>query len=612
MTKQELYDEVNKKISLLTNKLENPPKEYKFYADFVNNYKLKNINEIIKIPYMEFVTALLYATFEEEEDFTEFCNNINKCRFIYEGLSSIELSDMSHFFLGFINAARANILINIFNDSNKKRAANEIKRVFEHSTNVKDAEDAYRHIEKLVVNNGKYGWDVSCLIEYFRRDRFACTNVTESVSVLKDAYDEKQKNGSISKELLASQNIKNILNLCERIIECKKIQSADWKKKETGIRDKLGKYKKFLREMDAAFQKEEITNYANIIRDIDDERIKLAFLKLVYQHNRIRYEEIDTAYESLSKNSIVNYLTLLKNNGIKKDEVDLIKLSKNTCEDLEKMLKILNAIVGNKDIIIRIIETSDLDNVMYFKELKTKGVLSTKAFLEYPEIFDANSVLRKVLDKNIEAMNNYSIDSTIFSKNPESLIDNIYLEENLEVLDSYGLISGLKSDKKYKFLKSCSLCEKIDKIIELGYGTFLADDISLLNEKNWDRIYVLKNMGLKPESKSELLKCLRDDKFFVSDDKLHLYIEDASKYYDGLGINYDTDMSRIVSDYSTGKYTLCFDRVVISKNRVSRNITSKDFDINELFRAIIKDSILSNDEINTIKSILKSKTYKID
>ena len=30
MTKQELYDEVNKKISLLTNKLENPPKEYKF------------------------------------------------------------------------------------------------------------------------------------------------------------------------------------------------------------------------------------------------------------------------------------------------------------------------------------------------------------------------------------------------------------------------------------------------------------------------------------------------------------------------------------------------------------------------------------------------------
>ena len=37
MTKQELYDEVNKKISLLTNKLENPPKEYKFYADYAHS-----------------------------------------------------------------------------------------------------------------------------------------------------------------------------------------------------------------------------------------------------------------------------------------------------------------------------------------------------------------------------------------------------------------------------------------------------------------------------------------------------------------------------------------------------------------------------------------------
>ena len=612
MTKQELYDVVNELIMSFNKKIEIPPKDYKFYSDFVSNYRLKSLNDLIKIPYIELVTALLYSVFEEKVDFDKFSNDINSFRFVYEGLNATEISDMSHFFLGFINAGRASILINIFNDPNKKRAANEIKRVFENSTNVKDAEEAYRHIEKLVVNNGKYGWNVSGLIEYYRRDRVACSNVTETISVLKDAAEEKKKDGVISKKLLTSTNAEHILNLCSRIIECKRIQSEEWKKKEAGLRSKMGIYKKFLKDMDSAFQKEEITNYANIIRDIDDERIKLAFLKLVYQHNRIKYEEIDVEYESLSKNSLVNYLTVLKNNGIKKDEVDLIKISRNTCEDLEKMLKILNAIVGNKEIVIKIIESSDLENVMYFKELKTKGVLSTKAFLEYPEIFDANSVLRKVLDKNIEAINNYSIDSLVFSKNPDALIDNINLENNLEVLDTYGLIGSLKSDKKYSFLKNYSLYEKIDKIIELGYEDLLIEDISLLNESNWDRIYALKNMGLKPENKSELLKYLRDDKFFVSDDRLHLYIEDASKYYDGLGINYDTDMKRIVSDYSTGNNTLCFAGVVISKNRVSRNITSKNFDINDLFKAIIKGSILSNDEINTIKSILKSKTYKID
>ena len=41
MTKQELYDEVNRRIDSLNKTIENPPKEYKFYADFVKNYKLK-------------------------------------------------------------------------------------------------------------------------------------------------------------------------------------------------------------------------------------------------------------------------------------------------------------------------------------------------------------------------------------------------------------------------------------------------------------------------------------------------------------------------------------------------------------------------------------------
>ncbi len=612
MTKQELYDEVNRRIDSLNKTIENPPKEYKFYADFVKNYKLKNINEIIKIPYIELVIALLYSVFEVREDFNDFYNNIYKARFIYEELNADEISDMSHFFLGFINAGRSKILVDIFNDTNKKRAANEIKRVFEHSTNIEDAEDAYHHIEKVLMNNGKYGWDASGLIEYYKKDRFACSNATESISVLKDLAEVKRKKGVISKELLNSQNIKNILSLCEKIIECSRIQSDEWKKREAVYRSKISTYKKFLREMDAAFQKEEITNYANIIRDIDDENIKREFLRLVYQHNRIKYEEIDVEYESLSKNSLVNYLSTLKSNGIKKDEVDLIKVSKNTCEDLDKMLKILNAIVGNKEIVIKIIENSNLENVMYFKELKTRGILSTKAFLNYSEIFDSNSVLRKVLDKNIETINNYNFDFTVFSKNPEALIDNINLEENLEVLDSYGLIGSLKADKKYTFLNSNYLCNKIDKIIELGYEDLLIEDISLLNEKNWDRIYVLKNMGLKPESKSELLKYLRDDKFFVSDDKLYLYIEDVSKYYDGLGIDYDTDLARIVGENSITRNSLNFNGVIISKNRVARNITSKNFDINDLFKAILKDGILSNDEIESIKSILKSKTYKID
>ena len=68
----------------------------------------------------------------------------------------------------------------------------------------------------------------------------------------------------------------------------------------------------------------------------------------------------------------------------------------------------------------------------------------------------------------------------------------------------------------------------------------------------------------------------------------------------------------LVKNHETSERTLNFDGVIISKNRVARNLVDEVFDVNDLFKAILKDCILSMDEIDTIKSCLKNKVYKLD
>ena len=151
----------------------------------------------------------------------------------------------------------------------------------------------------------------------------------------------------------------------------------------------------------------------------------------------------------------------------------------------------------------------------------------------------------------------------------------------------------------------------LDKIIELEYEGLLVENLELLNEDNWDRIYVLKSMGVKPKDRDELIKCLRDDKFFISNERLNLYIEDTSKYYDDLDISYDVNFKEFVKNNEITSRTLCIDGVMISKNRILKDINSDYININELFKIIINGSILNMEEVESIKNGIKNKVYKI-
>lgn len=614
MTKEELIDELNTRISFITSQLENPPLDYMFYNEFVRDNNLKTIPGLLQIPYVDFIVAVVFPTFDFSS-FSELLGDIISFRRIFEDLDSQEFTDMKGVFRIFLKSARLGILDMVFNDDDKDHALKVTHSLLTpKSSDKKDCEvieRAMSTIDKLIINNGKQGWDVSKLISYYRKKPDVMDNTVAIISMLKEFKEEKDADFSQSK-YQEEHRVQKTFEVCTSIIECRKILSNEYKKTEDNLLNNRSIYKKFLKDIENAFEKDEIKNYELIIRNIDDEKLKKAFLKLVWLHNKKAYDEVEQRNKRLNENSLANYLSVLKNNGISKESIDLQKITKNSCEDLDKMLKILNAIVGEKEKLIKIVEMSDLDSVKYFQELKTVGIINSGAFIKYPELFDSNSGYRKSFDKSMEILRENVVNKALFGKSIDVLIDNDNLDSNINVLRYYGLLDRLKTAKKFTFLKKSNLIETIDKVLELGYENLLLEDISLLNENNWDRIYVLKSMGLQPIDKKELIKWLRDDKFFVSDSVLKKYMEDVSEYYDDLDITYEADFMKIVKDNEMSERTLNFDGIIISKNRVARNLTSDDFNVNDLFKAIINNCVLSMEEIETIKSCLKNKVYKLD
>ena len=89
-----------------------------------------------------------------------------------------------------------------------------------------------------------------------------------------------------------------------------------------------------MKNIDAIFDKEEITEYGKYIKKIPSEEVRLEFLKLVYFHNLIAYQKTDLQYKKISKDSSAHYLALLKEYQILKD--DVVRVLHPVCQQIWK------------------------------------------------------------------------------------------------------------------------------------------------------------------------------------------------------------------------------------------------------------------------------------
>lgn len=618
MTRFELEEKCQDRIDYLTNELEKKSPEYEFYSKITRAYNFKSLGGLVKIPYIELFTAVFYAESDAFPIMKIFSDVVSFSSVFYK-LTYTQLGKVNAIIFPFASNDDIDVLKNAFNKIDKEEAINSImnflwdKKIEKTDFDVNMLRETEKIITLLVGSNNKEDFNVVKLLDYYQAEPILCHNIFDLIKALKNIENDPELyNGRIRNEdkIKEKYNVADMFKLTAPVMEYSKYLCSHYKDIKSRQEAELNRYKRFLRDIKSAFEKDEIKNYSAIIENFPDSELKVEFLQLVYEHNNSSYEKLDAKKDNLIKNSIINYLNVLKTHGINKEEVNLERIMKNSCEDLTKMLKILNALVGDKNTIIKIIEMSDLESVNYFKDLKSKSILTKDAFIMYPELFNPNSSERTTLDNSIKLINDYKINASIFSNTPSIMINNEMLYYNLEVLKQYNFINVLKGLNNYNFLSNSNLIKTIDKILELGYEDLLENDLTLLNENNWDRIYVLKSMGLLPLEKEELIKYLRSDKFFVPDKKINLYVDDASKYYKDIDYDYDVNSFNILKDKEKTSRVLMFGDTIISKNKVLRSIDDENMNIKDLFKAIIKDSILNMNEIDSIKCSICEKTYK--
>lgn len=177
-------------------------------------------------------------------------------------------------------------------------------------------------------------------------------------------------------------------------------------------------------------------------------------------------------------------------------------------------------------------------------------------------------------------------------------------------------MASINKNTNYDFIKNNNLQTLIDTILELGYENLLEKNINLLNydEVKWKRIRVLKEMNIPVIEQKDLEKTLNTS-FIIPDDKLDDYILNVVPYNLSIKINNLTEKeninSNMLKDFSTSKRLYKIGDVLLSKNRVKRNLEKLqtiEIDNNErLFISIINGAILDDEELERIKKEIAPK-----
>ena len=621
MTKQEIINKSLTEIDKLKNDNKIDTSEIDFYNDFAFRYSPFSYEKFCEMSGTDFLIAVVNAMFSDIP-FKKVYEDINKLRPLFDSDNVDEINMLHTLLVAISEKGIDDEIIEGLKDENKHRSVIFIKKL----TSKHSESDVVMDYLSKFVNDDKS--IILPLVEYNKRHHiFTCNMllfcmesklIKKTIEMLQDElndakdkmgvkvperYFNKTLNKGINKVIKDKFHIDQEKDCFMQISEYQKFITDKMKNSEKNKKKDIKAYEELICNLNKMFTSSEVTNYDSIVKNIPNDEIRLETLKLIYQHNKLEYENINSTYNELFKNSTVHFLVLFKKYNISKDEIDLNKVMKNDYDTVEELLKLITYFTDDKMTIIAALQTTNIVTCKYLKELKNRGILNSNTFIKYPSVFDSNSTEFKNLDNNIKIVSNYKINPAIFINNPEVLLKTD-IGVNLKVLGDYDLLKYIRNNNDYRYLTKSGLDKLIDKILELGFESYLKEDLSLLNEDNWDRIYVLKAIKYEITDKSELLYYLRNSTFIIPDKNISNYIPDAVSYYkfddcDESEVSYD--------DYLDGRvYNI--GGVLISKNRFIRNSLNNKSD--STLKKLLDGGLYSSEEIELVKNSIYNTQEK--
>lgn len=617
-----LLKQIEENKDNLYNKLNEPNEENGFFEEFSSSLSLNVIDNLTKLDVLDFVKAyfLVYSKNKSYEDITAVIEEISP--FFEHKLKSISFFRLVEDIVELKNKVLKDDLIKLINEKSKKLLNSDDEKRVLMIKKIQKLENTklQKFIELCYEDTETVGETCSLLITMYNvrhvRQRFEA--------------EEIRLNGMTNKE---KELLKELVKKAEKDLFEFKFKSKDIEESIDGIRryasDVISEEKARKRKIKKNFSNytyieswikrfkhnQEITTIPDEVMQLDDEELQKQILERIYNNNMSIYTQIEKKYNDLSSNSYNRYSLLLGQYGI-----DISKYNIDITNDInivKKMLKLISSLdIKNPYKIVEIINTSKLEIVESINNLVKKGYIDNEYVNNNINIFSGSYT---ALISNIEEFKKEGLSLSSISKLKDSLCeDSDTIQRNIAVLKEYGLFSSLGDCSSASFLNIEQLEQKIDKLLELGMEQFLKDDLSLLNYENslYDKILLAYKLNIPIEDTNSLHNILSTS-FIVSDDDIDTYLFNVSrKKLDSLedtNIN-KTDLLELLRKKQSSENVYDFDGVLISKNKVSRNLENSDDEIplKTVILCMIDDKILDTDELEKITKSLypKEKQYK--
>lgn len=635
MTVSEILKEAEKNKEELETQYHEENEELVFLDSFLRNNNINGANGICSLKLSDFLIAYMRAN-KVNISFDRLQEIIYSNKGIIDEMDSEQYFEAIKIILAALETAQTSEFSKILYERNDKITKRFIKIVRDSTPDGYIInQEVLSAMQKLAAQNQK----PDAIMELFTVDTskvMDAMHLVDTFKVLKGSQEflTNEMNNDANLKNMNSREKRRLANKCvKKYYKTQNFQNdlgtitayhqeilfkERAKKKER--RKAMLAYDNLIKELPRMLQKEEITEYERLINKIPDATLRLEILKHIYMNNQSYYQSLEDKYTSLMENSAINYQVLLQEYGISLDGYDIESIMKNSVADTKCMLTKLNKIgIKNSEDIIEILATSNKDIVNEINTLSEKGILQNQFIEKHKGLFNDQADERTTLFSNLRYLEEKRINPFYFNTSQDTLLlDTQKLSQNIQILEDYNLLESMNKITKYDFLASDKLEVEIDNILELGFEKNLEERLNLLNysEDKWQRLRLLKELNIPIETTDELEEVLTNNKFFVPDHKLSDYIYNivpnvlSIKIRD-LSATSESEQQDILNEFTYTERTYKIGNVIISKNKVKRNLNKLNGITMEpeerLLVGTISGSILNDEEYKSIKSSLNPK-----
>ena len=608
MTREELGVLVDKRKKELKNSKFDYCEYFDEYEEFVKNNPCNTVESFANSDIWE-VAKYLYQITEPIATLEENKETIDNFKSFFDGIDSDLCCGMMGLFDELCSLGIVDEVVDFFEESGVIKGLLKINKIDFKNNRLRNLIIDIKQVYKKDLPK------ISSFLKFYEND-------PESISVIMDlvlAHRELKKASDFTKDLkencycgytnreekrfLESKvklynkvcDAKSILNEVSKIRNLVDEQRSRASKYEKNIRKELCGYDKALTLLDVSLKRREITNAKEIIKNVKDEDMKKAFLKLIYEHNKVYYEELENEYNRLNQNDSNKYVALLQKYNISFTQEDVKEIMRrnnidDTSEIINNIVK-LNLTTQN----VEILKHTSLDKFMRIKNLVDCGYISVKYLNNNEKFMWDESNLLDIYEENISYLDNFNLNPGMFINITDVIIYSFdSFSNNLKILNDYGLLKYLKNVDNLSFLRDINLVSKIDKFLELGYESFLENDLGILNLSNLKRLDILNSFNMPITDISTMYKVLSDQKFIIDDSKIDEYLPNVVE------LSEKKNITSNLSDFRNTNRVYSIGDSLFSINKINRLLESG----NSLYDSLFMNRKFSEEEYDNILKAL--------